>query len=116
MVAQLAMDSTVPASWPRLQRRRLLVLRLAGMKHLRPDYEPIQDPRKGGIAKDEPVFLLRAQDPSAAAAVWAWAQDFEYRGGDPAIVERVRSWAREMVDWSMSHGDGRRIATVPELP
>lgn len=54
-----------------------------GMIHARPDYNRIQDPAlqdprflKYGataIAEDEPVFLLRAQDKTAAKAVRYWA-------------------------------------------
>lgn len=42
------------------------------MKHARPDYAPIQDPR-GKIPDDEPVFLLRGQDPAAVIAVRVYA-------------------------------------------
>jgi len=42
------------------------------MKHARKDYGPIQDPR-GLIPDDEPVFLLRAKDRTAAGVVRCWA-------------------------------------------
>lgn len=52
------------------------------MKHARPDYNRIQDPglhepslvREGAtpIAEDEPVFLLRASDITAASTVLFW--------------------------------------------
>lgn len=42
------------------------------MKHAREDYDRIQDPA-GKIPANEPVFLLRGQDPYAAAAVRAYA-------------------------------------------
>lgn len=42
------------------------------MIHARPDYQRIQDP-SGKIPEDEPVFLLRAQDQTAAATVRYWA-------------------------------------------
>jgi hypothetical protein len=42
------------------------------MKHARPDYDRIQDPA-GKIPLDEPVFLLRAQDSTAAETVRCWA-------------------------------------------
>jgi hypothetical protein len=45
------------------------------MLHAREDYAPIQDPRSepNRIPDDEPVFLLRAQDCTAAATVRHWA-------------------------------------------
>jgi hypothetical protein len=42
------------------------------MLHARKDYMRIQDPA-GLIPEDEPVFLLRAQDRTAAVAVQVWA-------------------------------------------
>lgn len=42
------------------------------MLHARPDYMRIQDP-SGLIPQDEPVFLLRAQDATAALVVQVWA-------------------------------------------
>jgi hypothetical protein len=42
------------------------------MLHARKDYMRIQDPA-GLIPEDEPVFLLRAQDISAAGTVLDWA-------------------------------------------
>ena len=43
------------------------------MKHARPDYDRIQDPA-GIIPDDEPVFVLRAQDRTAASVVRLWAE------------------------------------------
>ena len=42
------------------------------MLHARADYNRIQDPAKA-IPDEEPVFLLRAQDKTAAATVRHWA-------------------------------------------
>lgn len=42
------------------------------MLHARADYNRIQDPA-GLIPEDEPVFLLRAQDRTAAFVVRWWA-------------------------------------------
>lgn len=41
------------------------------MIHARQDYQRIQDPQSK-IPADEPVFLLRAQDKTAAAVVRYW--------------------------------------------
>ena len=43
------------------------------MIHARQDYQRIQDPEKK-IPEDEPVFLLRAQDETAAAVVRYWVK------------------------------------------
>ena len=50
------------------------------MKHARSDYDRIQDPSRI-IPEDEPVFLLRAQDISAPAAVEKWADEHLRHGG-----------------------------------
>ena len=41
------------------------------MKHARKDYDRIQDPA-GKIPASEPVFLLRAQDRTAASTLQFW--------------------------------------------
>lgn len=66
------------------------------MKHARPDYDRIQDPINQ-IPKDEPVFLLRAQDETAAATVRFWASLNSQ--GDPQAVELARRHARLMDAW-----------------
>lgn len=43
------------------------------MIHARNDYQRIQDP-ENKIPADEPVFLLRAQDETAAAVVRYWVK------------------------------------------
>ena len=42
------------------------------MKHARKDYNRIQDP-ENKIPADEPVFIVRAQDPLAADVMRYWA-------------------------------------------
>jgi hypothetical protein len=64
------------------------------------------------IPADEPVFLLRGQDPAAEIAVRAWADDVERHRGDPELVRRVRDWATEMGDYARTHGN--TVADVPE--
>ena len=55
------------------------------MIHAREDYNRIQDPA-GKIGENEPVFLIRAQDASAPAAVEAWAKLNDAHGGDPKAI------------------------------
>lgn len=67
------------------------------------------------IPDDEPVFLLRGQDPSAGPAVRAWADDVEARGGNPEHVARVREWAKEMESYARNREGGmKQVADVPE--
>ena len=68
------------------------------MRHSRPDYNRIQDPT-GRIPMDEPVFLLRAQDPSAAAAVRLWAAENIKNGGDPEASQLALKQAKQMESW-----------------
>ena len=98
------------------------------MRHLRSDYDVVQDvsalslgdlrrleeKRPTSIGVDEPVFLLRGKDPSAATAVRAWANDVEDRGGDKLLVARVRAWAAEMAAWHAHHAADRVVADAPD--
>jgi|HubBroStandDraft_6_1064221.scaffolds.fasta_scaffold107012_4 hypothetical protein len=77
------------------------------MIHARKDYNRIQDPGLENpdlicngatpIAADEPVFLLRAQDETAAAVVRFWAALNSQ--GDPMAVELALEHARKMDAW-----------------
>lgn len=69
------------------------------MKHARSDYDRIQDPA-GKIPADEPVFLLRAQDVTAAAVVRYWIELNETLGGDPALINMCRTHAALMQAWN----------------
>jgi len=81
------------------------------MKHARTDYdERIQD-SAGIIPVDEPVFLLRGQDPIAAYAVGAWADEAEKAGAAPETIARVRRWASEMAEYALRANHG-----VPDTP
>ena len=80
------------------------------MKHARPDYNRIQDPM-GLIEDDEPVFLLRAKDVAAPAAVEAWANLAKLAGADLFIVDTALGWAETMRQWQMKHGE-----KIPDMP
>lgn len=64
------------------------------------------------IQQEEPVFLLRANDRCAPAAVLAWANFLETLGGDQVVVDHVRNWAKFMSDWRIDHDNGK----VPDAP
>jgi hypothetical protein len=66
------------------------------MRHARSDYDRIQDP-SGKIPEDEPVFLLRGQDQTAAATVRHWASlqasESPLRTLAEAHAARMDAWA-----------------------
>lgn len=80
------------------------------MKHARPDYQRIQDPA-GLIPEDEPVFLLRGQDPVAGAAVRHWAWCARVAGAHQDIFSAAERQAEAMEAWSRD-----RASHVPDLP
>lgn len=90
------------------------------MRHARDDYNRIQDPAvqtpsllKAGataIGEDEPVFLIRAQDKTAAEAVRAYARLAKANGAAPALVSRCLDWVTEIEIWQATH-----TAKTPDL-
>ncbi len=76
------------------------------MLHARKDYnERIQD-NANLIPKDEPVFLLRAQDVNALATL----QDYygyvgHAKNSDPAIMEGVKRQIGRFINWRKRHTD-----------
>lgn len=78
------------------------------MIHARQSYQHIQDP-SGKIPAEEPVFLLRAQDPVAADLVRQWANETEDLGGAPLIVALARGQADLMDQWPIK----KRVADLP---
>lgn len=78
------------------------------MKHAREDYDRIQDPA-GLIPVDEPVFLLRAQDPTAANAVRGWA----LTQCDRAIRDQALDHADRMDAWGVKKDADLPAAGTP---
>jgi hypothetical protein len=69
------------------------------MIHARKDYQRIQDPA-GKIPKDEPVFLLRAQDRTAAATLMFWIIANEsLRDGDKKAIALAKRHLKRMLVW-----------------
>jgi hypothetical protein len=74
------------------------------MRHAREDYNRIQDP-ENKIPADEPVFLLRAQDPFAAEAVRLYAHLLAANarngsvGADVAFSSLALRHAAKMEEW-----------------
>ena len=68
------------------------------MLHTRKDYNRIQDP-DNKIPKDEPVFLLRAQDRISDDVVRYWAELNDRLGGDETMSQMAREQAVRMSLW-----------------
>lgn len=71
------------------------------MIHARDDYARIQDPEKK-IPANEPVFLLRGQDPFAADIVREYAIKLEVNArteADLAFARLARRHAEKMAAW-----------------
>ncbi len=51
------------------------------------------------VGTDEPVFVLRAQDLTAAGAVEKWAETVEWRYGHSEKTESAMLVARQMRAW-----------------
>ena len=80
------------------------------MIHARKDYNHIQDP-SGKIAKDEPVFILRAKDELAPMCLALWAAELIARGGDKKMANMVAAHAVKMINWQEKNG-----CRLPDLP
>ena len=83
------------------------------MLHARADYNHIQDP-SGKIPEDEPVFLLRGQDPLGHKMVRYWARILEAMQGDPEMVRMAMEQADKMEQWHMLHG--KQLPDLPKIP
>jgi len=74
------------------------------MKHARSDYDKRIVDLEGKIPEDEPVFLLRGQDPLAPKLLLMWASDLLLKGGDITMAESAMRQATRMLDWQRDHG------------
>lgn len=91
------------------------------MRHARPDYNRIQDPALQDpsllaegttpFGEDEPVFLLRARDRTAPAALRFWAGMQPPQSGSARVA---RAWAEEMERWQALNGC--KTADLPGEP
>jgi hypothetical protein len=106
------------------------------MRHLRSDYDaiqpwPVKRPHIGKdasgktheckaedaapiIPDDEPVFLLRANDPVAAHTVRDWANRAQSHGADQHLVSRVLAWADEMDEYRVKHAADKQFPDTPK--
>lgn len=72
----------------------------ANMKHACGDYQKRIQDRTNKIPKDEPVFLLRGQDATAASVVRYWAAlNLSRPDCDHKAVELAQKHAEEMDKW-----------------
>lgn len=63
------------------------------------------------IPDDEPVFLLRGQDPAAHFVVRYYAAMAKTLGAAPELVAAVHGWAAEMAEYAEHAGHG-----APDVP
>jgi len=73
------------------------------MKHAREDYNRIQDPANK-IGKDEPVFLVRANDKLMIPTMNAWIAFAMKNGVDEKMVRLVREFKEEVYEWQKTKG------------
>lgn len=52
-----------------------------------------------GIDEDEPVFIIRAQDALAVAAIGAYSEAARTRGSTEEFVLEVRETAKDFTTW-----------------
>jgi hypothetical protein len=84
------------------------------MKHLRLDYQGIQDTAGStSIGEDELVFMVRSKDRNASQTARVWAAYTLRDGGDPAMCARVQEWADEMDEQRATMFHGGKVADVP---
>lgn len=57
--------------------------------------------------EDEPIFVLRARDPIAAATVNAWVKLAKEREIHKDRIEEALSHAQRMQDWRATHAHDR---------
>lgn len=83
------------------------------MKTTKPKYGCI-DATVAGIPKEEPVFLLRAQDKHAVAALRFYADRVQADGGDPNLVSATRQSITEFAAWPVKKAPDLYAAETPE--
>lgn len=71
------------------------------MQHLRSDYNRIQDP-EDKIGKDEPVFLLRAQDKAFPAMLMGYI-GYQRAIGNEALAKFIEDQMPAVHRWRDSH-------------
>ena len=71
------------------------------MKHLREDYDRIQDPA-GKIGEDEPVFLLRAQDKAFPAMLQSYVA-WQRAVGNEALASFIEAQLPAVHAWRHAH-------------
>lgn len=81
------------------------------MQHARDDYNTRIQDSAGKIPADEPVFLLRAQDPYAADAVQCWLNNYLSltQEPDPVVVQQVQEHIGRMREYQPKK-------SYPDLP
>lgn len=69
----------------------------------REDYNRRIIDKDGKIPEDEPVFMLRGQDPFSPELLLTWAMKLRLCGGDPGMARDAETHAQRMIEWQKSH-------------
>ena len=85
------------------------------MIHARTDYDQIQD-ASGKIPVDEPVFLLRGQDPFAPKLLRMWAKMLKEKIGKNHTSKLVRKWAKVMEGYQKDMEKQGKTIHIPDTP
>jgi len=75
------------------------------MIHANDKYNPRIQDAEGIIPDDEPVFLIRGQDPAAADAVRAYIKLAEASGAEDALVVGCQNHIKLIEQWHVEHAD-----------
>ncbi len=67
---------------------------------------------RGTIGEDEPVFVIRAADVSAPAAIRAYAFEAQRHGADASLTTPVFERAEQVRAWQRQHPDLVRVPTT----
>lgn len=78
------------------------------MHHARRDYNPIQDPREGGIPHDEPVMLFRAQDKHFVGVLTYYREALIADGANPEMVKLISDHIQRAAKWP--------VKKTPDVP
>jgi hypothetical protein len=81
------------------------------MKFPRTDYDNRIVDTAGEIPDEEPVMIIRGQDPAAKYALEAYARAFQDMGGDHEHLVALNTHRQRMEEWAREHPHGP--ATVP---
>lgn len=81
------------------------------MRFARTDYDNRIVDTAGEIPEDEPVLIIRGQDPAAKYALEAYVRAYQDFGADREHLVALNTHRQDMEKWAREHPHGP--ATVP---